>query len=164
MPERHAANPKCPIEFDERMNEYHLVFGRHCLILRYCFWCGGRLLESKRDAYFSTPEEEEIQEVGRLLAAAKTVEDVVRSLGTPDETYQWRDDMMEACENQKMTRWKQTLRYLKRWKSLVLDVQEMPDGAIQYGITGRYIGGLDDREQGRDSPRRWEIWKRMARR
>lgn len=55
FPKRWFADPTWPVEFDERMNEYNLVHDGAKAIMRYCYWCGGRLPDSKRDNFFTTP-------------------------------------------------------------------------------------------------------------
>src|SRR4051794_25901079 len=84
-PERWVVDPHFPVEFDERMNEYHLVHKGARWQMRYCFWCGGRLPESKRGTFFTKPDDAEMAEVRALLKGAKSHEDVLRILGPPDE-------------------------------------------------------------------------------
>ena len=85
MPARCAANPMIPIEFDEKMNEYHLVRDGSETQMRYCFWCGGRLPESNRGLFFTTPSESEKAEVKELLKGARSHDDVLSILGPADE-------------------------------------------------------------------------------
>lgn len=146
-PERWAADPVWPVEFDERMNEYNLVHDGVKAVMRYCYWCGGRLPESKRSSFFTKPDETERAEVQSLLADAKTAEDVFRVLGSPDETHERKESTKRAYTDTKTIRWKRTFRYLTRWKTLILDVHEMPNGTISYSTFGHPTA---DAAQGKD--------------
>lgn len=136
-PQRSSADPGCPVEFDSEMNEFHLIHKRMRAVMRYCFWCGGRLPESKRDQFFSEPSESEKREVSRLLKGVKTIGDARTVLGEPDETF----DGNETEQGESSLRWKQMLRYSRRWKTLVLSVMEMADGTISYITCGQFTGG-----------------------
>ena len=142
-PERWAADPTWPVEFDERMNEYNLVHDGVKAIMRFCYWCGGRLPDSKRGDFFTTPDETELAEVRALLADAKTAEDVFRILGSPDETHDWKEPARPSYVDGKTIRWKRTFRYSTRWKTLILDVYDMPDGRISFSTYGHYTGESD---------------------
>jgi hypothetical protein len=141
MPERWAAHSNVPVAFDPRMNEYHLVYEKAQMIMRYCFWCGGRLPESRRAEFFSTLDPAEQAEVRALLADARNIDDVLRVLGEPDKRCRWKDRPEDLYPP--VVRWKQTLSYSERWKTFVLQVQELPDGHIAYAIAARYIGSDD---------------------
>ena len=156
MPANWAANPVYPVEFDEITNEYHLSCKSRIAVMRYCFWCGGRLPASKRGELFTTPSEEEKEEVQRLLSNAESAEDAVRLFGPPDESHEWDESATGGFEN--VVRWKRTLRYSSRWKTLILDVQEMPDGKISYAICGQCAGPTTHEEPNQPS-RWWEFWK-----
>src|SRR5262245_22102219 len=140
-PQRWAAKSNSPIQFDARLNEYHLVCGDAYGLLRYCFFCGGRLPDSKREALFSIPNDAEQEEVRRLIGTAKNLQDVLAMLGKPDETFDEETCREYAVANE--LRWKRLYRYSSRWKTLVLDVLEQPEGGISYVVSGRYIGGPD---------------------
>lgn len=86
-PARWASDPMSPVQFDERLNEYQLLLqNRGYARMRFCFWCGGRLPESKRGTLFTSMDDAELTEARSLLSGAKLFEDVVRVLGPPDET------------------------------------------------------------------------------
>jgi hypothetical protein len=140
MPARAAANPMIPVEFDEKMNEYHLVRDGAETQMRYCFWCGGRLPKSKRELYFTKPSAFEIAEVEELLKDARSCEDVLRILGPADEL---RD--LNGCSatpgHKYFSRWNQTYVYKSRWKSLQLNVPLVIEGRFQWGIHGHPLSG-----------------------
>jgi len=154
MPERWVADPKYPVEFDKLTNEYHLACEDGIAVMRYCFWCGGRLPESKRGDLFSTPGKEEEQEIQRLLSTAKTVDAVLQVLGKPDETFEWDEATYGISPD--VLRWKQTLHYSSRWKTLILVVMEMPDGEVRHWVSGQYIGKPPEEMCER---RWWQLWK-----
>ena len=59
MPDRWASDPSFPVVFDIEMNEYAVVHAPNQqtqAIMRYCFWCGGALPDSKRGMFFMEPD------------------------------------------------------------------------------------------------------------
>lgn len=158
-PERWAADPTCPVEFDERMNEYNLVHDKAKAIMRYCYWCGGRLPDSKRGNFFTTPSEEELAEVRSLFAKAKTADDVLHILGSPDETHDWKEPTSPSYVDKKTIRWKRTFRYSTLWKTLILVVYEMPDGKITFSWYGHYIGEQKKEKTTDDTSQWWQFWR-----
>jgi hypothetical protein len=139
-PERWVVNPYFPIEFNEQMNEYELVHLGARAVMRYCFWCGGRLPESKRGTFFTTPDRAEMDEVSRLLRDAKSHEDVMRILGPPDEVVDMGGNDTDKS-GRLLARWEQHYRYSTRWKSLVVHVPVIVEGRFSYTIHGHYLGG-----------------------
>jgi len=139
MPERWVVDPHFPVEFDREMNEYHLVHKGARAVMRYCFWCGGRLPASKRGAFFTTPKKSEMAEVRSLLKGAKSHEDVVGVLGPPDKTVDLGGSSRKP-NGEILCRWRQQLLYSTRWKTLVLHVPVVIDGRFEYSIHGHYLG------------------------
>ena len=97
--DRWVADPRAPVEFDKRMNEYHLVKDEMLIMMRYCFGCGCLLPKSKRAPFFTTPNHMETREVRKLLADAHSAADVFRILGSPDETLDWDEDWDKPLDN-----------------------------------------------------------------
>jgi hypothetical protein len=134
-----------PIEFDQRMNEYHIVHHGVRIYIEYCFNCGGRLPESKRDSYFTTPNENEMAEIEELLRNVRSIPDVIRILGAADDVHKGAVDAV--CEtvasdpprNGRVLKWKQQLDYRERWVSLTLIVHENVDGSVAYLIAGKQL-------------------------
>jgi len=127
--ERLAADPDSHITFDANVNEYHLVRGRFVSVMRYCFFCGGRLPESTSDRFFMQPDPAEQAQVTSLLKGAKSLAAVIRVLGPADEVIS-RDELMIEQTIPNEVRWKRTFRYSSRWKTLTIDILEMPDGSF----------------------------------
>jgi hypothetical protein len=138
-PERWVRDPHFPVEFDEQMNEYHLVRDGARALMRYCFWCGGRLPESRRGSCFTTPSAAEMAEVKGLLDGAKTHEDVLRILGPPDEFRDMGGGVIDKTSGAVLSRWDQHYAYTKRWKTLVVYVPITLEGRFGYSIHGHDI-------------------------
>jgi hypothetical protein len=105
--------------------------------MRYCFWCGGRLPESKRGTFFTVPDEVELAEIYSLLANSKSLEDVFRIFGPPDETLDLPGSKIGSGRE---VYWERIHRYSTRWKSLHLDFADLPEGPLCASIGGRYLG------------------------
>lgn len=140
-------NPMFPIGFDEEMNEYYvaLIPGGEAT-MRYCFWCGGRLPESKRGSFFTKPSDEEMDEVVALLRGAKSHEDVLRILGPADELSDANGFMKDPKTGKVIASWDQCYSYSKRWKTLVLRVPVMTSGGFTYSMSGHYLGKNSTKE------------------
>src|SRR4051795_12035629 len=69
-----AAQPKSPITFNEKLNEYHLVSGNGKVHYRmyFCFFCGGQLPESERAGFFTEPSAEAMREVADLMGKIRS--------------------------------------------------------------------------------------------
>ncbi len=83
--ERAADDPKCPVEFDAGLNEYHLVLGpKNFRMIYYCPFCGGRAPKSRRDRLFHTLTDKERQRLVSLTKDMRTLQDVTAAFGEPD--------------------------------------------------------------------------------
>jgi hypothetical protein len=82
----HAAeDPKCPVEFDSELNEFHIVRGpQDHMMIYYCPFCGGAAPKSKRDRLFHTLTDVERDRLVRLTKDMRTLSDVIAALGEPD--------------------------------------------------------------------------------
>jgi hypothetical protein len=134
-----ASQRKSPIAFDKNLHEYDLVVngGKVHYRMYYCFFCGGALPESKRASLFAEPSAQEMMEVAELISKAKSIEEVIQVLGSPDETV--KAPKVAAGENG-MSEVKTHYRYLRRWKTLDLTIREHKDGSIDSAFTGKYLG------------------------
>ena len=144
-PEKWASDSDFPVEFDSRYNEYNLIHGekRRTHRMLYCFWCGGRLPLSKRDAFFMTPNEAEIKSAQTLLIGAKSALDVFMILGQPDATFDREENAIQDPYKYDLQKWTRAYRYSKRWKTIDFTVFEYPDGFVKYGFTGKFISRHD---------------------
>jgi hypothetical protein len=84
--ERNAKNPYVPVTFDEELNEYHLTHYDQdsYSMLYYCFFCGGKLPESKRGTFFEEMDPKEVTEFSRLAEQVSDVKSMRAVLGEPD--------------------------------------------------------------------------------
>jgi hypothetical protein len=135
MPARCATNPMIPVEFDEEMNEYHLVRDGAETQMRYCFWCGGHLPKSNLDLFFTRPSESEMAEVKELLKDARSHDDVLRILGPADELCD-SNGSSATPGHIYYSRWNQTYLYTTRWNTLELWVPLVIEGRFHWTIHG----------------------------
>jgi hypothetical protein len=141
-PDRWLNDPSTPVEFDPRLNEYHLTRTRSKghWVIRYCFFCGGTLPLSSRDQLFTKPAEEEAAEARGLLKGAKNLHQVLDRLGPPDRVF----DAPRCAEGRPGQHYRQQLDYRSRWKSLDLFVYEYPDGSVSYSWSGKQVKPLEE--------------------
>jgi hypothetical protein len=131
--QRSAADPTVPITFDPGLNEFHLTCenSAKCLIMSYCFHCGGRLPESRRSELFAHPLTEDENSVRDKLSGVITVQDVIAAIGPPDSEVD--------IETENARRY---LIYTRAWKSVDVTVCEHVDGTISYCWSGKIRGNL----------------------
>ena len=83
--ERAAEDLETPIEFDRRLNEYHLRRGDDGYWLIYHYpCCGGAAPRSKRDHLFAKVHEKESSRLHELTKNLQTVDQLLDALGEPD--------------------------------------------------------------------------------
>jgi hypothetical protein len=80
-----ADNPKCPVEFDAALNEYHIVGeGEAYWLIYYCPFCGGSAPKSRRDRLFHKITDTEQHRLCNLTKDLRTIQDVTAAFGEPD--------------------------------------------------------------------------------
>jgi len=102
----------------------------------YCFFCGGKLPQSKRTSLFTEPSEKEARDVSRILAKARSIKDALRAMGEADEV---RDTPLSEQKGAS-AKYVRHHVYSSRWKSLDLTVREREDGSFDVAYTGKYKG------------------------
>ena len=133
-PERRAAQMDFPMQYNAELEEYCLVHGatqNGKAAMRYCFWCGGKLPDTKRASLFTEPDEQEQAALGRLTDRIKNAAAMRALLGEPDEIH--TDDGFPFGQ----LPWKYQYTYNQRWNTLVLYVFEAEDGSVDFGHTGK---------------------------
>lgn len=87
--ERMADEPKCPVEYNAELNEYHIVGedSGHWLIY-YCPFCGGSTPKSRRDRLFHRITGHEQLRLCNLTKDLRTAQDVTNAFGQPDINHQ----------------------------------------------------------------------------
>jgi hypothetical protein len=86
-----VAEPGVPIEFDETVGEFQLVYqspnglpsGR--MTFYYCPFCGCQAPESKRHTLFTVLTQSEISRIEHLCRDLRSLDDVRARFGKPDE-------------------------------------------------------------------------------
>jgi hypothetical protein len=144
-----ADEPRNPIVFDERTNEYHFSYqepeceGPSTLIIYHCPFCGGVAPASKRDLLFAVISYEERERLFELLRPIRTMTDALSALGQPD-----RDDAAgEVRSRPEKNGQPPTIEY---FRTMVYDrlssvaevwIIERPDGEVHCYLQGKYVGG-----------------------
>jgi hypothetical protein len=145
---RAVDEPAVPIEFDVRMNEYHVIMtysdGSHGhMIVRHCPWCGGTAPKSQRGSFFAHLHDEERQRLNSLMKGIKTVDDVLLKFGEPDEDHAQgvgtltpgNDTTPDHYEPQRL------LRYTGLSEIASVDIIVYPTGNIGFSYNGKYLAG-----------------------
>lgn len=84
-----AREPNLPVKFDSKLNEYSLEIRLPkgtalSIVLYHCPRCGGVASKSKRNQLFLKPSAKEVRRLESMVRNLKTIDDIRRSLGTPD--------------------------------------------------------------------------------
>jgi hypothetical protein len=127
QPKRWISDPYVPIVFDKQMNEFHLrhgLSGNDYFVLYYCFFCGGKLPESKRGMNYVEPDMEEVGVIAEVMSRADNSQIMRAILGEPDRTDLIKDD----------SNIKASYTYTSKWQTLDLIVREYTDGHISYSV------------------------------
>lgn len=127
QPKRWVSDSYVPITFDKQMNEFHLLHGQSgndYFVLYYCFFCGGRLPESKRGMNFIEPDMKEVENITQLMSGKDNIQLIRTILGEPD-----RIDLIKDVSDIKAA-----YIYTSKWKTLDLIVREHTRGSISYSL------------------------------
>ncbi|MEM6823241.1 MAG: hypothetical protein AAF558_15030 [Verrucomicrobiota bacterium] len=138
-----AKDPENPIQFDEEMNEFHLVYGKSKMMIYHCHFCGGRVpVKSKRSSLFSQPTHGEREKLMKLVEGISTLEDTLKVLGDPDEDFptgEAHTTPPDGDEPEK-TVFFRTLRYKGLSNMADMRVRVYPTDKVQFIIESKYIG------------------------
>jgi len=152
--ERAADHPDMPIRFVPLVGEYHFEYPSPCggstgleakakLVIYHCLFCGGAAPPSKRAALFTTFSKREAGRLHRLFDGMRTLEQVVRALGPPDED-KGRGLTVEEPEKAGKAptlRTHRTLLYTRLSDTVDVEVYaDAAEGNVQVTLTGKYIG------------------------
>jgi hypothetical protein len=126
-----------PIKFDVQFHEYYLE-GKDTSssIFYFCPICGGRLPESKRDDFFHTPSEAEIDKIRKKVKNATTINELIKILGVPNEKVITNSEAEKQNSLGKKSV-KQTLVYNSIADSFSLIVVEDEDEKIHFLFAGK---------------------------
>lgn len=130
-----VSDANCPIEHDADLNEYNIVsLDKHAgYRLYFCFFCGGRLPESRRDALYLEPSPKEVSEVTKLLGTVTSIEEARQVLGKPDKVSKLNSN---GAGKQSSFDEKHHM-YSSRWQTLDLTIRERADGFVDYAFAGK---------------------------
>jgi hypothetical protein len=152
--DRAADDPASPVVFDAAMNEYHLEFPDPCaggdceaakafLIIYHCPFCGGAAPESKRAGLFTTFTPNEHRRLNRLFDGMRTLQDVIATLGPPDEDKErgLTVQQPEKDEQAPTLRTFRALRYTRLSDTANVEVYaDAVEGKVHVMLMGKYIG------------------------
>lgn len=84
-----ARSSNTPIRFNAEFNEYHIEYGTPeggtaSIFVHHCIFCGGAMPPSKRDLLFGSIPDAEKARLLKLVSASKTVDELIRVIGSPD--------------------------------------------------------------------------------
>ncbi|MGZ8900091.1 MAG: DUF6980 family protein [Limisphaerales bacterium] len=82
--EQCSKEPGHPIQWDERMNDYHIMHGKAYMMVYFCPFCGGSAPPSRRASFFAHVTREEELRIYDLFKGIRTVADVLARFGAPD--------------------------------------------------------------------------------
>jgi hypothetical protein len=83
--EQYSREPSVPIEFDEKLNEYHIRgTAGELMMIYYCPFCGGRTPDSRSKELFMHVTRAESERLKGLTRGLKTLDDVLGAFGPPD--------------------------------------------------------------------------------
>jgi hypothetical protein len=145
--QRAAETAGAPVKFDKDMNEFLLtggLDGAHDVIMRHCFFCGGRAPESLRQNLFARLTDDERWRLIDLMKPLKTAEDVIATLGEPDRdmevgsstTRPERDGMPEE------TTYYRNLLYHNLSETAEVRVIVYPAGMVAFSFTGKALNKM----------------------
>ena len=138
LPEKWASDAEVPVEFDKRLNEFHLRDRRGGQwIMRYCLSCGGRLPESKRSDLFLKMDDKEEKDVCAIKKKIHNLQDMKVVLGEPDVVVSIRPDP----EQERIYGGRRAIRcheYSKRWRTILLHINEMENGEIEIQYSAKH--------------------------
>ena len=143
--QRSSERPELPIVFDERTNEFHVVWPSenedhpNYLVVYHCPFCGGTAPESKRDTLFAAISDAEARRLNELLAAIKTVGDAIEKLGPPDQDFPHgaSTHTPEKDGNAPDTRYFRTLRYSHLSETVDVQLIVYRDDRVELSFFGK---------------------------
>jgi hypothetical protein len=136
-----AADPKNPVEFDPRLNEYHLMQkndGGYSLIY-FCPWCGGEAPDSQRGSLLHSLTDSERQRLAELTKNLRTEQEVIATLGEPDRRQPggMRFTVPENGDESETTQSCQVLTYTRMSDLADLNVLVYPTGKVGISFHGK---------------------------
>jgi hypothetical protein len=143
--DRAAKDPELPIEFDARLNEFHLVYGRGRRLLDHCWSCGGKAPESLRGTLFARISRQEQDRLLALVPDVTTVSELIARLGPPDSDSS-QGVVLESPEQDGKAPTAEARRLLVHAnlsEVAYLSAEVNADDRVAISLQGKYIGPRD---------------------
>jgi hypothetical protein len=145
--ERAARDPDLPIEFDERLREYHFRYQipgdemPSVLVIYHCPWCGGAVPPSLRGNLFHEIPTAERDRLLARLESVRTLRDAVEQLGEPDDDNPRgsMDCFSEEGTHPPLDVVYRTLSYRSLSDVAEVRIAEHPDGTVSFVFSGKQI-------------------------
>lgn len=143
-PQMWANDPNFPLYHDSKMEEYFIRdASNRRFMISYCPSCGGKLPQSRRDSFFTIPDQAEVSDMRKIMSRIKNVDQMRGILGEPDEAYQWTMPK-EFHDFYNVEKWKMQFTYSNRWATLTLCVYQHDDDSISYDWSGKEASSQND--------------------
>jgi hypothetical protein len=149
---RAADDPRSPIVYDPRLNEYNFEYPSPCgdgtcaagkVLFRiyHCPFCGGAAPESKRRLLFAVILPEEESRLYKLLGSIKTLDEAMRLFGPPDDDNPCgvtakqpeREGTAPTVESFR------TLTYSGLSETADVSIAESRTGGVHFWLQGKYL-------------------------
>lgn len=143
--QRAADDSSCPIEFDEKLNEYQIVQNDYRWLVRYCPFCGNLAPPSKRASLFTKVTPDELARMQNLVEGLRTVDDVLGKFGLPDQDIPnggFRE-FPEAANRPPMLQVFRQLTYRGLSPTVNVTVSVHPSGLAEFGFSGKPLQPKD---------------------
>jgi hypothetical protein len=139
--ERESNEPDSPVRFDPVLNEYNIIRGGGAeLRVYHCPFCGGSAPKSKRSLMFAHITDAERGRLIQLTHHLRTVDDVLRELGKPDDDSYASSTTPEKNGKPDTVEVYQALRYYNLSETADVWVTVFPGGKASITFQGKYIG------------------------
>jgi len=138
-----AADPACPIVFDEEMGEYHITDSAGGYLMVYhCPLCGGLAKPSKRSTFFAVISPAELDRLFAMTHGLNSIDQVIAAFGSPDV------DLPHGLISRQIARGEEsprvtahrTLKYERLSETADLDVEVHGPDDIRFGLSAKYLG------------------------
>ncbi len=141
--ERAAHDTHCPIEFDVKLNEYHLKTSNGgSMMIYHCPFCSGRAPKSLRSQMFATIPPEETVRLHVLTKHITNETELRATLGDPSHTFEPGIISMDAevDGHAREVRTAKSLRFDQHSETATISATVARDGRVRIFFSGKYIG------------------------
>jgi hypothetical protein len=152
---RSSRDSRFPVRFDSECNEYYFDHTMPSgttvsMVLYHCPMCGGVASESQRDKLFATVTDDEARRLNALIHDVRTVQDIERLLGAPDddETMHPPSDfgVIQPKSGEAETGPIRVLDYTRLSTTADVQFAVYSNGEIKWMIAPKYVGAQKIKE------------------